>query len=164
MTMETKPAPTEAKAPEVQKQRYLGFPELRDELDRLWASIMAPWRPFKAIEMPGGIMPVMDVYQKNGNLQIKVELPGMKREEVEVSIENDVLVVSGEKKQESETKEADFYRSERSYGSFSRRIALPEGADAENASASFKDGVLEVTIPVRPQTPANAKKLDVKQA
>jgi HSP20 family protein len=99
-------------------------------------------------ETAGLWTPYLEVYQKNNEFFVKAELPGLKKEDINVEIAEGELRISGERKEEVEKKEKDFYRSERSYGTFLRTIALPEGAKIENATATVKDGVLEVKIPV----------------
>ena len=141
------------------KPRALGFPDLRDEMDRLWETVMsAPWRPFQHFERRA--LPVMDVFEKEGRLHVRAELPGMTDKDIEITVTGDALTISGEKKEEREVKEENYYRSERTYGRFSRQVALPAGADAENATAQFKNGVLEVVVPLR--APAAKKKVDIK--
>lgn len=93
-------------------------------------------------------IPEIEVERKNGSLVVKADLPGMKKDEVTVRVEHDRLTIEGERKQESEEKREGYYHSERSYGHFCRTIALPEGAKTDEAKAAFKDGVLEVTVPV----------------
>ena len=92
--------------------------------------------------------PHIEVCERNGKLLIQADLPGMKRDDVHVRIEDDEVIIQGERRQEQAQNESGYYRSERSYGSFYRTIPLPEGTNAESASATFKDGVLEVTIPL----------------
>ena len=91
-------------------------------------------------------MPAVDVFEKEDRFVVKAELPGMKEEDIDVSVIGDTLSIRGEKKTETEVKEKDYYRSERSYGSFYRSIRLPSGVDADKVEASFEDGVLEVTL------------------
>jgi HSP20 family protein len=138
------------------KPRALGFPDLRDEMDRLWDAVMAPGfalRPFRSRffreQLREPVVPAIDVYEKDGQLHVRAELPGVKQEDVDISVTADSLTISGEKSSESEVKEENYYRSERSYGKFSRTIALPAGADVEQANARFKDGVLEIDVPVK---------------
>jgi len=131
------------------KPRVPGFSDLRDEMDRLWETVMtAPWRPFQGFRQLQ-LMPAMDVFEKEGQLHVRAELPGLTEKDVQIHVERDALTITGEKKDEREVKEENFYRSERSYGKFSRQVALPAGADAGKASAKFKDGVLEVVIPLK---------------
>jgi HSP20 family protein len=103
--------------------------------------------------------PAMDIAESEDELTISVELPGLKKDDVKLSIENGVLTLSGEKRFESEEKKQDYHRVERSYGSFHRSISLPSQMDAANAEASFEDGVLEIRIP-RAET-AKPKQIEI---
>ena len=96
----------------------------------------------------GDWLPAVDVAERNGELHVCVDLPGVDQNDVKVEVSNGVLTISGERKQESEEESDGFRRFERSYGSFSRSIPLPEGADVEKAHGSFHNGVLEVAIPL----------------
>ena len=89
----------------------------------------------------------MDIFEKDGALTVKAELPGVKKEDVAITLEGSDLIVRGERKAESEVREEDYYRMERSYGGFYRRLPLPFEVEAGQVKASFTDGVLEVTIP-----------------
>jgi HSP20 family protein len=127
---------------------------------------ITPWRPFRDLEEwerrfddllgrplgrwpveERGWMPAVDVFEKQDKFVVKAELPGMKEEDIDVSVIGDTLSIKGEKKTEKEVKEEDYYRSERSYGSFYRSIPLPSNVDADKIEASFEDGVLEVALP-----------------
>jgi HSP20 family protein len=92
-------------------------------------------------------MPAVDVFEKEDKFIVKAELPGMKDDDIDVSVIGDTLSIKGEKKSETEVKDEDYYRSERSYGSFYRSIPLPSNVDANKVEASFDDGVLEITLP-----------------
>jgi HSP20 family protein len=94
----------------------------------------------------------MDVYEKDGKIVMQVDLPGMKREDIDVSVEGDMLVVRGHREEEKETKEEDYHRSERATGTFMRSIRLPEGTNSDAIQATYKEGVLEVSVP-QPATP-----------
>ncbi len=107
----------------------------------------------------GSLAPEIDVFQKNNELTIRADLPGMKKDEVSVDITDDAITIRGERKRESEEDRDGFYRSERSYGSFCRVIPLPEGAMTEQAKAHFRDGVLEVTMPSPPA--AKGRRLEI---
>lgn len=126
--------------------------ELRDRLDRAFG------------EMAGGEgrtwAPRIDVAREKERIVVQAELPGIKPEEVEISIEGDVLTISGHHEQTEEKKERDFVRRERRYGSFSRSMPLPEGLDPDQIEADYEDGVLEVSIPVPPEE--KAKKVQIK--
>lgn len=125
-----------------------GFYDLHSEMDRMFD------------EMFGGLMrrrsrqrsevmewaPEVDVLQKDDDLMIKAELPGVKPEDVDVTVQDGVLTVSGVRKAEEEVEHGGYYLRERRHGSFSRSMTLPEGVDEENIRARFEDGVLEITI------------------
>jgi HSP20 family protein len=88
--------------------------------------------------------PHIEVCERSGKLLIQADLPGMKRDDVNVRVESDEVIIQGERRQEQTSDQRGYYRSERSYGSFYRAIPLPEGTNADSASASFRDGVLEI--------------------
>jgi HSP20 family protein len=92
--------------------------------------------------------PNIEVREKDNNIIVSADLPGLNKDDVKVELTDEGLCIQGERKQQHEEKREGYYRSERSYGTFSRIIPLPEGANAEQAKANFKDGVLEVTIPI----------------
>jgi HSP20 family protein len=129
---------------------------IRDEMERLWGQAL-PWSHARSPRQPAPAMtawaPRMDVFEKDGSLVVKAELPGIKKEDVQVTLEQGDLLIRGERKTESEVKEQDYYRCERSYGSFYRRMPLPADVKPEQIQASFADGVLEVRLPM----PATAK-------
>ena len=87
------------------------------------------------------------MFEKEGKFVVKAELPGIKEEDVDVSVADDILTIKGEKKTENELKEEDYYCCERSYGSFFRSIGLPSNVDAKKIEANYEDGVLEVSLP-----------------
>jgi HSP20 family protein len=163
MTGETETTGKEMEPPKsvtTTRPRALGFPDFFDEMDRFWQTFMqAPWR-FRALGRQR-IMPALDVFEKEGKLQINAELPGMTDKDIEIEVAGDALTISGEKRDEREVKEDNYYRSERSYGSFRRQVALPAGADTDHVEATFKDGVLKIAIPVK-AAETSAKKIAVK--
>jgi HSP20 family protein len=93
-----------------------------------------------------GWSPPIDVFEKGDNFEVKVELPGMKQEAVDVSVSDDTLTIKGERRPESSVKEEDYYRSEIAYGNFYRSIALPSSVDTRNIEAVYDDGILRVTL------------------
>ena len=109
-----------------------------------------------------GWVPEIEVLQKNGEFIVRADLPGLKKENVKVEITENVLTLSGERKEEKEEKREGYYRSERSYGSFYRQIPLPEGAKTDTAKAEFSDGVLEVTMQAPAREPQK-RLLEIKQ-
>lgn len=129
------------------------FDELQDEMMRLWGQAWpAMPRPLSRSLRRRGLAPTMwspsvDVYEKDSNLIVKAELPGLKKNDIDVSLDQGDLLIRGERKTESEVKEESYYRVERSFGSFYRRIPLPFEANADQITANYNDGVLEVRIP-----------------
>lgn len=109
-----------------------GFPELQDVMARFWnetwpfAMRPASWTAIHPPAAPTAYVPRIDVYEKNGNIVIKADLPGTKAEDVDVTVEDGDLIIRGERKAEKEVKEEDYYRMERSYGGFYRRQPLPQ--------------------------------------
>jgi HSP20 family protein len=95
----------------------------------------------------GAWAPPVDIYEKNGNIVVKAELPGVDPKDVDVRIENNTLTIRGERKVDDEVKQEHYHRVERSYGSFTRSFSLPSVLDQEKIKAEFKDGVLQVTLP-----------------
>ena len=90
--------------------------------------------------------PVVDFYEEKDDLVVKAELPGMEKQDIEVNVTDHTLTIKGEKKNEEEVEEENYYRSERSFGSFRRDLELPSDVQAEKAKASFKNGILEVRL------------------
>jgi HSP20 family protein len=107
-----------------------------------------------------GWLPALDVREDKDQLTVTTELPGIKKEDINVSIHENTLIVSGEKKCEEEEKRGDMYRSERCYGRFHRSITLPWSVDASKIDASYRDGVLKITLPKSEQ--AKPKQIAVK--
>lgn len=101
--------------------------------------------------------PQIEVHQHEGKLTVRADLPGMKKDDVIIEIADNVLIISGERKQESEEKRDGYYRSECNYGSFSRAIPLPESAKIEDAKATFQNGVLEINLEVPEQKTAGRR-------
>lgn len=104
--------------------------------------------------------PKIEVLRHNGDMTVRAELPGLTKEDVTVELAEDALAISGERKEEKEEKRDGYYRTERSYGSFYRRIPLPEGVNLNQVKANFKDGLLEVTMPVAKREPT-ARRIEI---
>ena len=135
-----------------------GLTDMRQEMDRLWEVITGRARTFPQMRFQQ--IPAIDVFEKDGALHVRAELPGLTEADIQIEAGDDGLTISGEKKEEKEVKEDKYYRSERTYGRFVRRIPLPKTADPDKAEAHFKDGVLEIDMPLS-GTPT-AKKITVK--
>jgi HSP20 family protein len=107
--------------------------------------------------------PDIDVSQQNNELVVRADLPGMKREDVCVDVTDTDITISGERKSEQETERGGVYRSERAYGSFFRTIPLPEGAIADQAKATFDNGVLEIRMPAPPEQVTRGRRLEITE-
>jgi len=125
-------------------RRYV--PAVSDDIDRAFDRLMRNWvSPVSFSELDWN--PSIDVSESDDEIVVKAEIPGVPVEDIDISVDDNNLVISGEKKQESEEQGKNYYRAERSYGSFGRSFALPSGADVESVKASSKDGVLSIVIP-----------------
>lgn len=110
----------------------------------------------------GMLKPTLDLGASDKEYTIMVEIPGVDEKDVKLEIVNDTLTICGEKKQEQEEKEKNYYRMERTYGSFQRVLSLPEDADQDGIKATFKKGVLTVTLPRKALPESNVKQIEVK--
>jgi len=119
--------------------------DLRDEIDRLFESPLAELA--RTSQILSGWTPALDLYEDKENFVVKVELPGMKREDIEVSLHEGSLSLSGERKSEEKYADAEVYRTERFFGRFQRTVTLPTPVAAEKVKAAYKDGVLTITLP-----------------
>ena len=122
---------------------------VRGRFDRLFNQMLHDAWGAQATEGVAGRIwaPAVDIKETEEALQFKVELPGLAKEDVEITVENSVLTIAGERKFEKETKGENYHRLERSYGSFSRSFTLPTGVRAEQVEATFDQGVLNITLP-----------------
>jgi HSP20 family protein len=120
---------------------------LQEELDRLFDSPLTGWTP------------ALDVQEDKDKFTIKVEVPGLKREDIDVSLQDDALVISGERTSEKIEEDVEIHRQERLFGKFQRALTLPEPVATDKVKADYKDGVLTVTLPKTEE--AKPKKIDV---
>jgi HSP20 family protein len=147
------------------------FALLRDmtsELDRMfedtgWPAFRWPLLRAKPLFEGAPFTPAVDVFEKDNRLFTRVDLPGMKKEDVKVEVTDGQLTISGERKSETEEKKEDFYRCERAYGSFYRAVPLPEGVKLEDVKATFTDGVLEVSVPVPAAPKAEVRTVTIEE-
>ena len=143
----------------IKRDPFESLADFQDEIARWFGR---PWRPRRLfLEKNGNWAPRTDVYEDGNEIVIKAEIPGVNKEDVEITFEDGDLVLKGERKSEKEVKEEHFYRMEREYGSFHRRIPLPAGITPEAIKATFKDGVLEIRAPRPAETKPEAKKITV---
>ncbi|MGZ5927173.1 MAG: Hsp20/alpha crystallin family protein [Rhizomicrobium sp.] len=157
-------------------QAWHPFETLRREVDRIFENFNRDlWRspfsrsvfdiePLWRRELTLAATPAVDIVEKDGAFEVTAELPGMDEKNIEVKLDNGGLTIRGEKQEEKEEKQKGYHLQERSYGSFERYFAVPEGVDTDKIEASFKKGVLTVTLPKKPEAQKPAKKIDVKAA
>jgi HSP20 family protein len=144
----TKPAAAAAPPP----RRPLGpVEEMEHFLEHLWRRpLLAPPAWLGRLKLPdllGEISPSIDIFEDGNNVVVKAEVPGMKRDDLDVILTEDTISISGHKKSEEKVQRHDFHRVERSFGTFTRRLRLPAAVLPDKAKATFKDGVLEIIIP-----------------
>jgi HSP20 family protein len=129
---------------------------LRADMDRLFSSLFGGAYE----EREGMWAPIVDIEEDNDSIMVKAEIPGMQKEDIKVSVQSNILTITGERKHESETKNKTFHRVERSYGKFSRMITLPTDVDSDKVKANYKDGILSITLP-KPEA-VKPKHIDVE--
>ncbi len=140
---------------------------LRDQFDRVFDSMVrgwpAPWRNAPRLDLGGfDFAPRVDTAETDTAYEVTAELPGVDEKDIKISLEDNVLCISGEKKAEREEKKKDYVVSERSYGSFKRAFTLPENVDAEKIAAKFDKGVLKLTMPKTAPSPAKRREIPIK--
>jgi HSP20 family protein len=140
--------------------RYDPFRDLRglqDEMNRLFSSTFSGGEDQM---MRGAWNPQVDIFENKDQIVLEAELPGLKPEDVEISIENNVLTLHGERKFEKKDQQDNFHRVERSYGSFTRSFTLPPTVSSENATAEFENGILRLTLLKREE--AKPRRIEIK--
>src|SRR6516162_1837173 len=148
-------------------QPWRPFENFRREVDRLFDDFSGGvWRsdiePFRRAETSFGSVPAVDVTQTDKGYEITAELPGMEDKDIEVKLANGILTIRGEKRDEKEEKNKDYYLRERSFGSFERSFQVPENIDTDKISAGFKKGVLTIMLPKSAEAQRAEKKIEVK--
>jgi HSP20 family protein len=133
---------------------------ITDELDRAFG--VGPEIPAFMPSYPRVWSPELEVFERDAKFFVRVDLPGLKKEDVKIEITHDELTIEGERKFTKEEKEEGFYRSERTYGKFYRHLVIPEHVKAEAAVATFKDGVLEIEMPTFPIPEVKKRLLEIK--
>jgi HSP20 family protein len=127
---------------------FRGFWDMQSQMNRMFSDVLSNLgqRPARQLEGMTEWAPAVDATTKNGDLIIRAELPGVSPEDVDISLQNNVLTISGERKVEQEEERGGYFIRERRYGSFSRSFTLPQGTDESKVRARFDQGVLEVTV------------------
>jgi HSP20 family protein len=108
-------------------------------------------------------VPQVEVTQQGNELVVRADLPGLKKDDIQVDVTDNEITLSGERRRQEETERGGLYRSERSYGFFTRSIRVPEGAMTDQAKAAFKDGVLEIRMPAPPEQVTRGRRLEIKE-
>lgn len=132
---------------------------LKERMDRLFDDTLSRSRGGDDI-LQGRWAPAVDVYEDDESIVLEAELPGMSKKDIRVNVNHGVLTIEGERKFSKETKEENYHRIERSYGSFTRSFTLPSAVDVDKIQAEHRDGVLTVRLPKRPE--AKPKQIEVK--
>ncbi len=170
------PVKTEEKGTERSSalQAWHPFESLRREVDRLFEDFdrdfwRSPFRrsvfdiePFWRRELSRGAGPAVDIVEKDNAYEVTAELPGMDEKNIEVKLANGGVTIKGEKQEEKEEKKKNYYLHERRLGSFERCFAVPENVDTDKIEASFKKGVLTLTLPKKPEAQKPEKRIEVK--
>ncbi len=133
--------------------------EIQREMNRLFDMSLRRWG-FGFDDNTGWFSPVVDVMEDANNVIVKAELPGLSKDDVQVTLQDNCLILKGEKKHEEERKGRNYYRVESSYGAFHRVIELPSYIDTKKADAQFKNGVLQITLPKTEE--ARSKLIEIK--
>ncbi|MFO1190106.1 MAG: Hsp20/alpha crystallin family protein [Alphaproteobacteria bacterium] len=179
MAEKSTPVPVKKSQPEAalpaSTDLWQPFTQLRHEIDRLFDDF---WGGSRRGMMPrlfdfeplakgfkgavGFVQPKVDVAETDMNYEITAELPGLDEKDVDVSLSDGVLTIRGEKKTEAEEKKKDYYRVERSYGSFQRSFALPDSINEDKITATFEKGVLKLTLPKTAEAQKKQRKIEIK--
>ena len=162
------PAPAE-KRQELQKATAGGWWGSYDEMDRLFDNFMRrgwmrPWRfewpSFPELTTLEGRMPKVDVVERDNEIVVRAEVPGVDKKDLDVSVSDDAVTIKGSTRHEEKEEKGDYYRHEISAGTFSRIVALPAHVDGSRTKADFKDGMLELTLPKAEKAKRHSIKLD----
>ena len=143
------------------------FRQMTAELDRVFEQPFGAvfhWPLSRGAAAAASWAPRIDVFERENRLITKVDLPGLKKEDVKVEVADGYLAISGERKSETEETKNNVYRSERAYGSFYRAVPLPESATLEDVKATFTDGVLEVSVPLPAKAQAKPRTVPIEDA
>jgi HSP20 family protein len=144
------------------REPFGGLDRMEMEMDRLWDSFFEDRPTVRRRDWLGEWLPSLDLSETKNEFVVKAEVPGMTSKDIDISLTEGVLSIRGEKKQEKEEKEENYHFVERSYGSFRRSIRLPGGVQNEKIKASYKDGVLKVTLPKSEETKKKEVKIKVE--
>lgn len=147
---------------------------MADEMDRTFDRMLSGWgmprrswfarSPLRSFERETIWTPRVEAFQKGDRFIVRADLPGLKKDDVQVELTDDAISIRGERREEHEEEREGYYHSEREYGQFYRSIPLPEGVIGESAQASFKDGVLEISLQAPPAEATRGRRLEIKES
>lgn len=138
--------------------------QLRSEVDRLFDSFAGRWPSVRSSLPAGLLVPAVDMTETNEAFRLSVEVPGMDATDIEMHVHDGAVQISGEKKDRREKDEKGYFYSERSYGAFERRIELPPSADPQGVKAKVCNGVLEITVPKKPEAASKRTRIKIESA
>lgn len=134
--------------------------KIQDEMNKLFNFSLARWPQREVSLLEKAWFPAIDLYDLKDNILVKADLPGMTKDDIDISIQDNLLVIKGEKKQKKEVKEGNLIKTERFYGTFNRTVSLPAEIDLDKVSATYKEGVLELNLPKKEES--KPKQISVK--
>jgi HSP20 family protein len=138
------------------------FQRWNDEMDRFFDDVGLGRNWMTRAQPAAQWTPQIEVFHRGNDLVLRADLPGMKKEDVNVEISDNTITIQGERREEHEEEKEGWYRSERSYGSFYRTIPLPEGTITDSAKATFKNGVLEIVLQAPPKEVSRGRKVNIE--
>ena len=175
MAEESEKVPSKpGKSPSIFEETWQPLARLRTDMERMFEDFFSgvssslsgrkgAVEPFRTVErMFTGSAPAVDLVEKENAYELSAELPGLDDKDVRLSLKDDVLTLSGEKKEQTEEKKQGYHFSERRFGAFRRSFRLPDDVDQDKIEANFKKGVLTITLPKNPEAAKNEKKIEVK--
>lgn len=137
---------------------YRPFEEMQKVIDRFFEEFPRILPTFSTETF----VPAVDISETDKSYEFEIELPGMKREDIEIEVSDGILTVKGEKKEEKKEEKKGYKKIERSYGKFERSFTLPQYIDEKNISAKFENGLLNISIPKSPEAKASSRKIEIK--
>ncbi len=154
----------------IRSNPFAALRRMSDEMERMAEGMWGVGRLpvlFRGTEFPGTELdqtwsPSLEVFQRDGQLVVRAELPGLAKDDVKIEISDHTLLITGERKEEKEQRDTGYYACERSYGAFSRSVPLPEGVQGDDATASFKAGVLEVRMAAPTLPEKHGRQIEIK--
>lgn len=147
-----------------EKGYYSPFTELQRQMNELFGSFFDDTPSlFNGHGIAGGFAPKFDISETDKAIEVNAELPGMEEKDIDISIENNVLSIRGEKRSEEKKDEKNYHLTERSYGTFQRRFSLPEGVDLDKVKAKFNNGVLTMELPKTAESRKKVTKIKISK-